>query len=153
MKYLLSKFFLISVVDKNDPDMDQDYEEENKGEIGGEKEVKTDEVEPTTPEEGKEDGKIEGEGEVAKLSEVKIEVAKAPSKKESSATITAVIKSIKEKVDTSGSKYLLLGLVGQKNNVFVFPYRVEEERWGELKVGKSYKFYCEEKEKDGKGLL
>jgi hypothetical protein len=38
---------------------------------------------------------------------------------------------------------LLLTLTEQENNVFVFPFRLAESRWAELKIGNNYKFYLE----------
>jgi len=66
------------------------------------------------------------------------------AKRDLSVPITSTITNIIEKMDKNKNKYLLLLTDNLDNNIFVFDYRVEINRWPELIKGKTYIFHLEE---------
>ncbi|KLL02737.1 MAG: single-stranded DNA-binding protein [Mycoplasmataceae bacterium RV_VA103A] len=118
IKYILSKLFLIKVLDQDDPDL----------------------VEDSTLEAESQEKKAESIPEPTKK-------PASPLTKEFSPRLTATIRKLKDKTDKYGQKYLLLGLDSQANNIFVFPQFVPETQWTHLKEGQTYNFELSENEK------
>ncbi|WNE41100.1 MAG: hypothetical protein mread185_000557 [Mycoplasmataceae bacterium] len=66
--------------------------------------------------------------------------------------IKETISRKKERKDKNSRDYLILEL-DNKETLFVFPLKVNEERWNWLEEGKSYNFTVEESKKGGNLLV
>lgn len=67
-------------------------------------------------------------------------------------TINESISLKKRKKDKNNRDYLILEL-NNKETLFVFPLKVNEERWSWLEEGKNYNFTVEESKKGGNILV
>ena len=126
IKYFLSKLFLIPVRDEEDPDYQPD---------------KPEEFSPLSKSED-----LENKQPNLNPSPSPKPKPNPNPKPEFAPQVTATILNIKDKFDKKKNKYLLLE-TNLDNNIFVFPFKVAEETWTNLRIGATYQFSLEEGDK------